>query len=81
MILTPVELGLGSICISIVSASVGSYITGRKKVDCSLCLERRTACIEVIDQKLEAFEIRFDNMQSLLDKIWKKLENSNLSII
>jgi len=64
---------LGGFCIAIISALISAYVTGMKKVDCNTCDERRHACTDLINQKL-------GSMQSTIDKIWKKLENSNLTI-
>lgn len=71
--MTPTETILGGLCIAIISALIGVFVTGKKKVDNNACDERRHACTDLINQKL-------GSMQSTIDKIWKKLENSNLTI-
>lgn len=46
--------------LSTISALFGSWVSTRGKVDCRTCLERRTACIELIDEKLSSLEGKID---------------------
>lgn len=71
--MTPAEIVLGGICVSIISGSIGSYFTSKGKVNCSSCSERRSSCIELINEKLSTLEKK-------LDLIINRLQSSNMSI-
>lgn len=72
--MTPAEIILGGICISVISGSIGSYFTSKGKVNCSTCSERRGACTELINEKLSGLEKK-------LDLIINKLQSSNMTIV
>ena len=79
--MTSLETIFGGLIIAIASGLVGAWLSTRSKVDCRTCLERRAACMEIIDQKFELFKGQLKDLKEMVEKIWKKLENSNITMI
>ena len=70
----PVTVILGGLVISFVSGGVGAFVGGRNKVPANTCEERRTACQVLLITKI-------DEVNDKVDKIIKKLEGINITII
>lgn len=79
--MTSLETILSGLLLLVLGSLVGSWIGSRNKVDCKVCLERRTACMEVIDQKFEVIKSEMKALKDLLSKIWKRLEDSNIMML
>lgn len=72
--MSTLEQILVGIIIAIVGSLAGVIFGSKGKVDCQTCIERRAACVNLINEK-------FESMREILEKIWKKLEDSNLMLL
>ena len=72
---------LSGLLLLIIGSLVGAWLGSRGKVDCKTCLERRSTCMELINQKFELIKTEMNSLKEMLNKIWKKLEDSNLMIL
>ena len=61
------EAILSGLLIGIVSAMLGAYLGSKNKVGISQCMERREACIALIQEKLDSIDEKLDLVMKIVD--------------
>ena len=69
---------LGSIVLSFFAAGIGAVVARHSKVDINVCEERRGACNKIVDEKIEALNLRVTCMYEKLEEIYNLLLRLNV---
>jgi hypothetical protein len=67
MSFTPLEQGLGSILLAIMTGIFGHYLGGKKTVRDDTCCERRNACFTLLLQKMESLAKEINNLKEIVN--------------